>query len=70
MKQRSKCGQRGPMRASGVVVTSLHSGADSDSHSTSARSPVSVSADQSSNAASETSGAPREASSASLRWQM
>src|SRR4029078_9799411 len=34
-KQRSKYGQRGPMRASGVVVTSRHSGASSASHSTS-----------------------------------
>jgi hypothetical protein len=42
-KQRSKCGQRAPIRASGVVVTSAHTGASSASQSSSARSPVAVS---------------------------
>ena len=55
-KQRSKYGQRGPMRASGVVVTSLHSGAASASHSTSERSPVSVCSAQSTSAPARSFG--------------
>ncbi len=66
-KQRSKYGQRAPMRASEVVVTSAHTGSSSPSQSTSARSPPVVRSAQSTSAAMVGVRPPAEATSASLR---